>query len=133
MAADHQGLTGAEAAQRLAAEGYNELPAAGPRAIWKIALASAVLVLGLPLAARLSRVGDTARCATDGAEIAPEYRARLVETGGANREFCGVACATTWLAHSPGFAALFVTVMFNDISRNMQGIVRLVGRLFGST
>jgi regulator of sigma E protease len=29
-------------------------------------------------------------------------------------------------------AALFVTVMFNDISRNMQGIVRLVGRLFGS-
>ncbi len=30
-------------------------------------------------------------------------------------------------------AALFVTVMFNDISRNMQGIVRLVGRLFGST
>jgi regulator of sigma E protease len=30
-------------------------------------------------------------------------------------------------------ALLFVTVMFNDISRNMQGIVRLVGRLFGST
>ena len=29
-------------------------------------------------------------------------------------------------------AALFVTVMFNDISRNMQGIVRMVGRLFGS-
>ncbi len=29
-------------------------------------------------------------------------------------------------------AALFVTVMFNDISRNMQGIVRLVGRLFGA-
>ena len=27
---------------------------------------------------------------------------------------------------------LFVTVMFNDISRNMQNIVRLVGRLFGS-
>jgi regulator of sigma E protease len=26
---------------------------------------------------------------------------------------------------------LFVTVMFNDISRNMQNIVRLVGRLFG--
>jgi len=26
---------------------------------------------------------------------------------------------------------LFVTVMFNDISRNMQGIVRLVGRIFG--
>jgi len=30
-------------------------------------------------------------------------------------------------------ALLFVTVMFNDISRNMGGIVRLVGRLFGST
>ncbi len=29
-------------------------------------------------------------------------------------------------------ALLFVTVMFNDINRNMQGIVRLVGRLFGS-
>ena len=28
---------------------------------------------------------------------------------------------------------LFVTVMFNDISRNMQNIVRLVGRLFGRT
>jgi len=27
---------------------------------------------------------------------------------------------------------LFVTVMFNDISRNMQNIVKLVGRLFGS-
>ena len=26
---------------------------------------------------------------------------------------------------------LFVTVMFNDISRNMQNIVRLVGRIFG--
>jgi regulator of sigma E protease len=26
---------------------------------------------------------------------------------------------------------LFVTVMFNDISRNMQNIVRLLGRLFG--
>jgi regulator of sigma E protease len=26
---------------------------------------------------------------------------------------------------------LFVTVMFNDISRNMQNIVRLVGRMFG--
>lgn len=26
---------------------------------------------------------------------------------------------------------LFVTVMFNDISRNMQNIIRLVGRLFG--
>jgi regulator of sigma E protease len=26
---------------------------------------------------------------------------------------------------------LFVTVMFNDISRNMQSIVRLVGRIFG--
>ncbi len=30
-------------------------------------------------------------------------------------------------------ALLFVTVMFNDISRNMGGIVRLLGRLFGST
>ncbi len=30
-------------------------------------------------------------------------------------------------------ALLFVTVMFNDISRNMGGIVRLFGRLFGST
>jgi regulator of sigma E protease len=30
-------------------------------------------------------------------------------------------------------ALLFVTVMFNDISRNMQGIVRLVGRLFGGS
>ena len=28
---------------------------------------------------------------------------------------------------------LFVTVMFNDISRNMQNILRLVGRLFGRT
>ena len=28
---------------------------------------------------------------------------------------------------------LFVTVMFNDISRNMQNIVRLVGKLFGRT
>ena len=28
---------------------------------------------------------------------------------------------------------LFVTVMFNDISRNMQSIVRLVGRLFGGS
>ncbi len=28
---------------------------------------------------------------------------------------------------------LFVTVMFNDISRNMQNIVRLVGRLFGGS
>ena len=28
---------------------------------------------------------------------------------------------------------LFVTVMFNDISRNMQNIVRLLGRLFGRT
>jgi regulator of sigma E protease len=28
---------------------------------------------------------------------------------------------------------LFVTVMFNDISRNMQNIVRLVGRLFGKS
>jgi regulator of sigma E protease len=28
---------------------------------------------------------------------------------------------------------LFVTVMFNDISRNMQGILRLVGRLFGKS
>jgi regulator of sigma E protease len=27
---------------------------------------------------------------------------------------------------------LFVTVMFNDISRNMQNIVKLVGRIFGS-
>ena len=27
---------------------------------------------------------------------------------------------------------LFVTVMFNDISRNMGGIMRLIGRLFGS-
>ena len=26
---------------------------------------------------------------------------------------------------------LFVTVMFNDISRNMQNIMRLVGRIFG--
>jgi regulator of sigma E protease len=26
---------------------------------------------------------------------------------------------------------LFVTVMFNDISRNMQSILRLIGRLFG--
>ena len=26
---------------------------------------------------------------------------------------------------------LFVTVMFNDISRNMQNIVRLLGKLFG--
>ena len=26
---------------------------------------------------------------------------------------------------------LFVTVMFNDISRNMQNIVKLVGRIFG--
>jgi regulator of sigma E protease len=26
---------------------------------------------------------------------------------------------------------LFVTVMFNDISRNMQGILKLLGRLFG--
>jgi regulator of sigma E protease len=26
---------------------------------------------------------------------------------------------------------LFVTVMFNDISRNMENILRLVGRLFG--
>ena len=30
-------------------------------------------------------------------------------------------------------ALLFVTVMFNDISRNMQGIVKLVGRLFGGS
>jgi regulator of sigma E protease len=29
-------------------------------------------------------------------------------------------------------AMLFVTVMFNDISRNMAGIVRMVGRLFGA-
>jgi regulator of sigma E protease len=28
---------------------------------------------------------------------------------------------------------LFVTVMFNDISRNMQNIVRLVGRIFGGS
>ncbi|MDQ6690902.1 MAG: site-2 protease family protein [Gemmatimonadota bacterium] len=28
---------------------------------------------------------------------------------------------------------LFVTVMFNDISRNMQGILRLVGRIFGKS
>lgn len=28
---------------------------------------------------------------------------------------------------------LFVTVMFNDISRNMQNIVKLVGRLFGGS
>jgi len=28
---------------------------------------------------------------------------------------------------------LFVTVMFNDISRNMQSIVKLVGRLFGGS
>ena len=28
---------------------------------------------------------------------------------------------------------LFVTVMFNDISRNMQNILRLVGRLFGGS
>jgi len=28
---------------------------------------------------------------------------------------------------------LFVTVMFNDISRNMQNIVKLVGKLFGRT
>jgi hypothetical protein len=28
---------------------------------------------------------------------------------------------------------LFVTVMFNDISRNMAGIVRMVGRLFGAS
>lgn len=28
---------------------------------------------------------------------------------------------------------LFVTVMFNDISRNMQNIVRLLGRLFGKS
>lgn len=28
---------------------------------------------------------------------------------------------------------LFVTVMFNDISRNMQSIVRLVGRIFGGS
>jgi regulator of sigma E protease len=28
---------------------------------------------------------------------------------------------------------LFVTVMFNDISRNMQSILRLVGRLFGGS
>jgi regulator of sigma E protease len=28
---------------------------------------------------------------------------------------------------------LFVTVMFNDISRNMQSIVRLVGRIFGKS
>lgn len=28
---------------------------------------------------------------------------------------------------------LFVTVMFNDISRNMAGIVRLVGRIFGKS
>lgn len=28
---------------------------------------------------------------------------------------------------------LFVTVMFNDISRNMENIVRLLGRLFGRT
>jgi regulator of sigma E protease len=26
---------------------------------------------------------------------------------------------------------LFVTVMFNDISRNMQNIVKLIGRIFG--
>jgi regulator of sigma E protease len=30
-------------------------------------------------------------------------------------------------------AMLFVTVMFNDISRNMAGIVRMVGRLFGGS
>jgi hypothetical protein len=28
---------------------------------------------------------------------------------------------------------LFVTVMFNDISRNMQNILKLVGRLFGKS
>ncbi|MGI8401503.1 MAG: hypothetical protein ACR2NS_07870, partial [Gemmatimonadaceae bacterium] len=28
---------------------------------------------------------------------------------------------------------LFVTVMFNDISRNMQNILKLVGRIFGKS
>jgi hypothetical protein len=30
-------------------------------------------------------------------------------------------------------ALLFVTVMFNDISRNMQNILKLVGRIFGGS
>ena len=77
-------------------------------------LAAAALVLGLPLAARLSRVGDAARCALDGASIAPEYRVRLVEHDGGEREFCNVTCATNWLAHSPGYAELFVT---DELSR----------------
>jgi hypothetical protein len=72
--------------------------------------AGAVLVFGLPLAARLARLDDPGRCALDGAALAPAYRVRLVErAGGPEREFCGVACAAGWLSHSPEHSALFVT------------------------
>jgi hypothetical protein len=61
-----------------------------------LALAGLLIVVGLPLAGKWARRDAGPRCAFDGREIEPVYRARVVESG-RSRDFCCVGCASAWL------------------------------------
>jgi len=61
---------------------------------WALALLALAI---LPLAADRLRSREE-RCALDGATVAPAFRVRAVDAGGADRVFCGIQCAQLWAA-----------------------------------
>jgi hypothetical protein len=69
-----------------------------------------LLVVGLPVAARLLRDRSGPRCGLDGLPIEPLYQVRVVDRAGRSHRFCCVRCAANWLARSgEPAAAVYVT------------------------
>ena len=66
------------------------------RAGWILALLG---LAALPLVTDLVR-GGPERCRTDGVELAPSFRVRIIAADGESLSFCGVSCAQVWLTRN---------------------------------
>lgn len=80
---------------------------------WTIAapaLATLLLVVGVPLLGWWARRDAPPRCAHDGLAIEPRYRVSIVDEAGNTWEFCSIPCAVNWQKRSgAAVAAVRVT------------------------
>jgi hypothetical protein len=66
-----------------------------------------LVIVGLPIAAKLYRSEQGRGCALDDVAINPSFRVRI--SGAKSHEFCCIRCAETWLEHEPNPLAIYVT------------------------
>jgi hypothetical protein len=65
-------------------------------------IAGLALVAALPVAGHALRGDREGRCSLDGALVDERHAVRTVDSHGASRTLCSVACAKSWIAREPG-------------------------------